>query len=71
MKYLLLTRNVFFQQALAVTQTLRSPRSFQLDTIGSIEKLLLQNLGSTKDGAGILAQVNSIILIIKIVQMPD
>jgi len=60
-----------FKQALAVTQTLRSPRSSQLDTIVSIEKLLLQNLGSTKDGAGILAQVNSTILIIKIFQMPD
>jgi len=46
------------QQALAVTQTLRSPRSSQLDTIVSIEKLLLQNLASTKDGVGVLAQVN-------------
>jgi hypothetical protein len=48
----------FFQQALAVTQTLRSPRSSQLDTIASIEKLLVQNLGSTKDGVGVLTQVN-------------
>jgi len=49
------------QQALAVTQTLRSPRSSQLDTIVSIEKLLLKNLGSTKDGAGILAQVTQLV----------
>lgn len=59
------------QQALAVTQTLRSPRSSQLDVIVSIEKLLLQNLGSTKDGVGVLAQVNSTKLIIKIFKMPD
>jgi hypothetical protein len=63
--------SVCFQQALAVTQTLRSPRSSQLDTIVSIEKLLLQNVGSTKDGSGILAQVNSTILLIKIFQIPD
>lgn len=49
------------QQALAVTQTLRSPRSSQLEAIVSIEKLLLQNLGSTKDGVGILAQVTQLV----------
>ncbi|KAJ9582040.1 hypothetical protein L9F63_003623 [Diploptera punctata] len=44
------------QQALAVTQTLRSPRTAQLEVIVSIEKVLLQNLGSSKTGVGVLAQ---------------
>ncbi|PNF41889.1 Sec1 family domain-containing protein 2 [Cryptotermes secundus] len=49
------------QQALAVTQTLRAPRSSQLDTIVSIEKLLVQNLGCAKDGVGILSQVTQLL----------
>lgn len=49
------------QQALAVTQTLRSPRSSQLDTMVSIEKLLVQNLGCTKDGVGVLTQVTQLV----------
>ncbi|XP_069689457.1 sec1 family domain-containing protein 2-like isoform X1 [Periplaneta americana] len=49
------------QQALAVTQTLRSPRSAQLEVIVSIEKLLLQNLGSSKNGVGVLAQVTQLV----------
>ncbi|PSN46371.1 Sec1 family domain-containing protein 2 [Blattella germanica] len=48
------------QQALAVTQTLRSPRFAQLEVIVSIEKVLLQNLGSSKHGIGVLAQITSV-----------
>nr|CAD7428760.1 unnamed protein product [Timema monikensis] len=49
------------QQTLAVTQTLRSPRIAQLEVIVSVEKLLLQNLGTSRDGAAVLAQMTQLI----------
>nr|CAD7576545.1 unnamed protein product [Timema californicum] len=49
------------QQTLAVTQTLRSARVAQLEVIVSVEKLLLQNLGTSRDGAAVLAQVTQLI----------
>nr|CAD7416844.1 unnamed protein product [Timema poppensis] len=49
------------QQTLAVTQTLRSPRVAQLEVIVSVEKLLLQNLGTSRDGAAVLAQMTQLI----------
>nr|CAD7445037.1 unnamed protein product [Timema bartmani] len=49
------------QQTLAVTQTLRSPRIAQLEVIVSVEKLLLQNLGTSRDGAVVLAQMTQLI----------
>lgn len=53
--------NGILQQALAVTQTLRSPRYAQLDVVVSIEKVLLQNLGSNKTGIGVLVQMMQLV----------
>lgn len=45
------------QQALAVVQTLKSPKRAQQELLMSLEKQVLQNLAASRDSTSVLHQV--------------
>lgn len=49
------------QLALAVVQTLKSPRRAQLELLASLEKQVLQNLGASRDSTSVLQQMSTLI----------
>uniref|UniRef100_A0A2A4J3N2 Sec1 family domain-containing protein 2 n=1 Tax=Heliothis virescens TaxID=7102 RepID=A0A2A4J3N2_HELVI len=49
------------QQALAVVQTLKSPRRVQQELLMSLEKQVLQNLAASRDSTSVLHQISHLI----------